>query len=323
MATSFCSVCGAVLRGGVCPNGHPQRAARRAGSRRQRRWPWVVALLVLVAAGAAYGGLRWYPERAAGDLMRPSSEDYASALEAYRAAVAAAPRESSDPHTVVQAAEDFGGPVEGARIALAKAQLSLEDREPPSIPVVLEQPPLADAIELRNRMLRLYPVALEATADLENLTGYVTELSRTLPQLQNVESTLRQAGPADVGDAVAVARPVAGQLAADLDAIAPPDQLGSVHAALQAIAAQMGSNLEEAGRAGGQASEPVLLALVEDVIRDIREFRQTFAAAPGTALQSGLGERLDQVDRMAERITAGLADLRDQGVTGITVPDSE
>jgi 3-oxoacyl-ACP reductase-like protein len=120
---------------------------------------------------------------------------------------------------------------------------------------------------------------------------------------------------------VVVARPVAGQLAADLDAITPPEELGSVHASLQAIASQMGGNLEEAAAAGGQASEPVLRALVDDVVRDIRDFRQAFATAPATALESGLGAPLEEVERLSARIDQGLADLRDQGVAGITIPE--
>jgi hypothetical protein len=320
MSTSFCTICGAVLRNGVCPNGHPQRAALRARTRRRRRWPWVLAFLVLLIAVTAYGGLRWYPMRAAGELVGPTSVEFAAALEAYREAVEAAPVEGDDPQAVIEAAAAVVEPAQAARIQLTQAQLKLEGRTAPEIPVISDQPPLSDAIELRERMLRLYPVALETVADLESLAGYITELSRTLPPLQNIESMLRKAGAAELSEAVAEATPVAGQLSADLEAITPPDELGAVHASLQAIAAQITGDLEQAGETGGQASEPILRALVKDIIGEVRDFRQMVAASPATALESGLQAGLRAVDRLAARIEEGLRTLQDEGVTGLTIP---
>jgi hypothetical protein len=281
----------------------------------------VLAIVVLVVAGLAYTGLRWYPRKAAGDLMRPSSEEYARAMEEYRAAVATVPEAGTEPGVVIEAASTLGGPVEAARTVLHRAQLGLEDRTTPAIPVVSDQPPLGDAVEVRRLMLRLYPLALEVMADLDGMADYVTELSRTLPQLQNIESTLRKSGAGGLGDAIAVARPIAGQLAGDLEAIVPPDELGAVHAALQAIAAQIGANLDEAAGAGGQASEPVLRALVKDVIREIRDFREAVASTPAAASEGEPGELVKRVDRLSERIEDGLAALRADGVGGITLPD--
>jgi hypothetical protein len=321
MSSSFCTVCGAVLRDGACPNGHPQRAALRARSRRRRRWPWVLAFLVLLIAAAAYGGLRWYPMRAAGDLMRPTSAEFAAAMQVYREAVGAAPMEGNDPQVVVEAAAGVLDPAERARTELTEAQVQLEGRTAPEIPVVSDQPPLADAIELRERILRLYPLALETVADLESLAGYVTELSRTLPQLQNVESMLRKANPANMSEAVAVATPVAGQLSADLEAITPPEELGAVHASLQAITAQITGDLEQAGETAGQASEPVLRALIGDIIGEVRDFRQAVATSPATALEAGLGTQLRAVDRVTARIAEELKFLQADGVSGLTIPE--
>jgi hypothetical protein len=321
MSSSFCTVCGAVLRDGVCPNGHPQRAALRARSRRRRRWPWVLAFLVLLIAGTAYGSLRWYPMRAAEDLMRPTSAEFAAAMQAYRQAVGAAPMEGNDPQVVVEAAAGVLDPAERARAELTEAQVQLQGRTAPEIPVISDQPPLADAIELRERILRLYPLTLETMADLESLAGYVTELSRTLPQLQNVESMLRKASPANMSEAVAVATPVAGQLSADLEAITPPEELGAVHASLQAITDQITGDLEQAGQTAGQASEPVLRALIGDIIGEVRDFRQAVATSPATALEAGLGTKLRAVDRVTARIVEELKFLQADGVSGLTIPD--
>lgn len=320
VSTSLCTVCGAVLRDGICPNGHPQRAARRARSRRRRRWPWVFAFLLLLVAGASYGGLRWYPLRAAGDLMRPTSAEFTAAIEAYRRVVAAAPVEGDDPQVVVDAAAALAEPAEAARSELMAAQLELEGRTAPEIPVVSDQSPLAEAIDERERILRLYPLALQTVGDLESLSGYVTELSTTLPQLQNMESMLGKAGPAGLSDAVSVATPVASQLSADLEAITPPDEVGAVHASLQAIAQQITGDLEQAGETAGQASQPVLRALVKDVIGEIRDFREAVAASPATALESGLRIELGRVDRLSGRIVEGLLALQDDGVDGLTIP---
>jgi hypothetical protein len=322
MSTSFCTVCGAVLRDGVCPNGHPQRAALRARTRRLRRWPWVLAFLVLLIAVTAYGGLRWYPMRAAGELMRPTSVEFAAALEAYRAAVEAAPVEGDDPQAVIEAAAAIVEPAQAARFQLTQAQLKLEGRTAPKIPVISDQSPLSDAAELRERILRLYPVALGTVADLESLAGYITELSRTLPPLQNIESMLRKADAANLSDAVAEATPVAGQLSADLEAISPPEELGAVHASLQAIAAQITSDLEQAGDTAGQASGPVLRALIRDIIGEVRDFRLAVATSPATALESGVGTQLRSVERVTARITEDLQALRADGVTGLTIPAS-
>jgi hypothetical protein len=200
--------------------------------------------------------------------------------------------------------------------------LKLEGRSAPKIPVISDQSPLSDAAELRERILRLYPVALGTVADLESLAGYITELSRTLPPLQNIESMLRKADAANLSDAVAEATPVAGQLSADLEAITPPEELGAVHASLQAIAAQITSDLEQAGDTAGQASGPVLRALIRDIIGEVRDFRLAVATSPATALEAGVGTQLRSVERVTARIAQDLQALRADGVTGLTIPAS-
>lgn len=319
MSTGFCSVCGAVLRNGVCPNGHPQRAVRRSRSRARRRWPWLAVALFLLVAVGAYGALRWYPMRAAGNLMRPSSREFEEALVAYRQTVEAVPS-GGEAQVVVDGAQEVIRRADEARVSLSGAQIALEGRTPPNLPVISTRPPLDEAASIRERMLRFYTAALKGVADLESVAGYLTEIAGTLPQLADVEDTLRDASPAEVAGAVESAIPVADQLAGDLEALTPPDDLGSVHASLQALADQIGADLEQITETGREAAEPVLRALVRGIVVEIETFRETIAGAPDAAFGSALGRELRRVEGIVRRITRDLAELEDAGVDGLTIP---
>jgi hypothetical protein len=321
MSTGFCSVCGAVLRNGVCPNGHPQRAAQRSRTRGRRRWPWLTLVLFILVAVGAYGALRWYPMRAAGDLMRPSSREFEVALVAYRQAVEAVP-DGGDAQAVVDGAQEVIRRTDAARTRLSAAQIALEERTPPSFPVISSRPPLDEATAVRERMLRFYTAALEGVADLESVAGYLTEVAGTLAQLEDVEATLRDASPAEVAGAVESAIPVASQLEADLEALTPPDDVGSVHASLQALADQIRADLEQVGETGREAAEPVLRALVRGIAAEIDTFRETIAGAPDAAFSSALGKELRRVEGIVRRITRDLGELEDAGVSGLTIPNA-
>jgi hypothetical protein len=321
MSTGFCSVCGAVLRNGVCPNGHPQRAVRRSRSRVRRRWPWLALALFLLVAVGAYGALRWYPMRAAGNLMRPSSRDFGVALLAYRQTVEAVPG-GGDAQAAVDGAQEVIRRADEARRRLSGAQIALEERTPPTLPVISSRPPMDEAIGVRERMLRFYTAALKGVADLESVAGYLTEVAGTLPQLDDVEETLRDASPAEVAGAVESAIPVASQLGADLEALTPPDDVGSVHASLQALADQIRADLEQIAETGREAADPVLRALIRGIVAEIETFRETIAGAPDAAFGSALGKELRRVEGFVRRITRDLAELEDAGVSGLTIPNA-
>ena len=316
MATRFCSRCGAVLRDGACPRGHPQRALR-SRRRQRRKWPIVIlALAVLVAAGA-YLALQWYPARAAGDLMRPSSAEFTEALQAYRAAVESLPLEDTDPETVAGSTEDIQARAEAARQALSAAQLSLEDRSAPRIPVVTDRPPLDEALAVRDTMLSFYTEALETTAGLDGVARYLSGLTETLPEVDEVENSLlddNQAG------GVATAQSVAGRIVADLQAITPPEELGALHSSLAIVARRIEDDLQQIEETQGQASQPVIQVLLDDVAEQASTFRDTVAQVPQAAIDAGLGSTMARLERRVGRITSGLMALRDQGVMGLVIP---
>jgi hypothetical protein len=320
MSSGFCSVCGSVLRDGVCPEGHPQRAARRRPPR--RRWAGPLALIVtlLLLVAAAYAALFWYPERAAGDLLRPSSQDFAEALAAHDSMVRAIPPEGTEPEAVSSAVGVMLEETDDARTTITRAQGALEAREPTNIPVVSSRPPLEDAARIRNRMLSFYTGSLELVADLESVSGYLTELSSTLPLIDNLERALGEGQ--DPGAIVAAATPVSEQLVADLQALTPPEELGSLHTSLLAIAATIRDDLEEAAASADQpGAEPVVAALLDDARTELETFRETVATAFDTALGAGIGAQIRRLDRRGGRITDELTEVRDQhDLTGLTIP---
>jgi hypothetical protein len=275
-----------------------------------------------VVAGVAYGALRWYPTRTARTLMRPTSADYARALGSYRSAEGSLPAGGTDAQTVVDAAQRVLAEADRARNDIAAAQLDLEGRSAPEIPVISSRSPLDEAIELRERILKFYTEALQAIGDLQSLAGYLSEISGTLAQLDDLEREIAKAEPQEAASAVEAAVPTATQLAGDLEALTPPEELGSLHASLQAIVDQITSDLDQLQRTGRQAAEPIVRALLDDILAEVDSFRGTIAGAPDAALGAGLGKVLNRVQGIVGRIADGLKELRDQGVTGLTVPGS-
>jgi hypothetical protein len=322
VSAGFCTVCGAVLRDGVCPNGHPQRAQRRLRHRRRRRGLWTLLLVFLLIAAGAYGGLVWYPERAAADLMEGPSRSFETSLEAYRSSVSAFPPGPTDPQALVDGCAAVTATSAPTRDRLASDSIDLERQAPPDVPVVSSRPPLFQARQLRDLMLGFNTAAQEALGRLEAVCGYVTQASGVLPQLDTLNSTLGD--PRDAGAiraSVAAATPIAEQLLADLRALAPPPELGGLHSSLQAIARRIRADLEEIDRTAQAGGTPVVRALLGDIRSSFDTFRQTLGAAPQEAGQASLSSALEEVEGLAAQIVEGLRALRDvHGLTGVSVP---
>jgi hypothetical protein len=328
VSSAFCAVCGAVLRDGVCPNGHPQRAQRRhrhrRHARRRYRGLWTLLILFLLVSGATYAGLVWYPQRAAGDLMRPSSKGFAEALETYRSTVTSFPPGPTDPQALVDTSNTLVTVSPQARDRLAAFGAELDRREPPNIPVVSSRPPLQQARDVREQMIAFDTRALEVVARLEAVAGYVTEVAPALPQLDTLRSTLgTPREPAEVRAAVAAATPVADQMLADLRAITPPDELGGLHSSLLAIARRIRADLDDLVEASQGGAGPVVTALVQNIGGDLDSFRETFGTAPKEARQAGVAVGVRDVQAVAQQVIAGLRTLRDvHGLSGLTVPEA-
>lgn len=323
VATRFCSVCGAVLRNGACPQGHPQRAARGKDRRpRRARGRGLVTLVVVLAllGAAAYAGLVWYPERAARDLVGEASPEWNEAYTAYQAAVDALPGGEGDVEESVGAAEEILRLAEEARITLVEAQTRLDADEPAPIPVISDRPPLGLAVETREDMLTFYVSALEVVTAVQDVGGYLADVAQTLPELDNLERALANLrGEGGVEAAVESAEPIAEQLVADVESIDAPDELSNAHATLLAIARQIRAAIGEAAAASGPASG-LIGTLLGDVGEEVAAFRNTLAEAPLAARQSGMGTRLADLRRLADRINSSLRELDDAGVPGVEIP---
>jgi hypothetical protein len=323
MSAGLCSVCGAALRNGVCPNGHPQRASRleaqtRRGSFR-RTFVWI--LILLLVSGGVYTVLVWYPRQAASDLMRPSSDEFSAALDAYRSTIATFPPGRTDPQVLIDGSDEVVAAAGVARQEIGQASAQLEQREPVDLPVVSSRPPLRQAAATREGMQAFYTSALETVASLEGIAGYVTSVAPVLPQLDNLEQRLGKPAAGEVSATVAAATPIADQVVADLRAITPPDELGGLHASLVAIAQRIRADIDELFRAGQQGSQPVVNATIQEIRAEIASFRETLGGAPKDAADAGLEDRKAEGDRLAENVITGLETLRDTyGITGLTVP---
>lgn len=322
MSPGLCSVCGAILRDGACPNGHPQRAVRHGyePARRRRLFPWLLLLLIL--AGAAYTTLVWVPRTAAGNLMRPSSEEFSSAVEAYRGAVGALPPAATDPQVLADLAATIVSGVGSAREELSEASVALTEREPLELPIISSRLPLPEAVDLRERMLEFYTGAQQVLTSVEVASRYITQAAVVLPALASIEERMQTADPENTEVAVNAAIPVADQLLADLQALTAPEELGGFHESLLTITQRIREGLESLRSAGGgQAGRPVVAATIRGVRNEIAAFRQTFGTAPRRARGAGLGPLLEEVDSLAVEITQRLAALRDvNGVGGLTLP---
>jgi hypothetical protein len=317
VSANLCSRCGRPLRDGVCPVGHPQRAARR---RRKRPWRGTLTIVLVVAlvAGAVYAALAWYPPKAAGDAMQPLSAELAQSIPPYRGTVEAFPSEAST--DALSAASTVLTASDEARRELTQLQAELESTAVPSIPVVSDRPPMELAAELHEEMSRFAVTALENVSDLEAAARYLTELSAILPALANLRAAVGRPGsPGEVEGSVAASRPIAEQLTADLRSLTPPGELTTTHATLLAIARGLTTSIDDLEQTAGAASGPVIRAIVGDIRAQIGSFREASAAAPDDARAGGLREQIAEAERRLERIAAGLRELEDEGVEGLTI----
>lgn len=322
MSPGLCSVCGAILREGVCPNGHPQRAVRRGyeAPRRRRILPWLLLLLIL--GGTAYTTLVWVPRTASDNLMRPSSREFSEAVEAYRGAVGALPPGATDPQVLADLAATVVSAAAPARQQLSDASVALTEREPLNLPIISSRPPLPEAAAIRERMTEFYTGAQQVLTSVEVSSSYLTQAAVVLPGLASIEERMQTADPDDPEVATNAAIPVADQLIADLQALTAPEELGGLHEALLAIAQRIRDGLGTlASSRGGDAGRPVVAATIRGVRNEIAAFRQTFGTAPRQARGTGLGALLEEVDALAVEITERLAALRDvHGLDGLTLP---
>ena len=324
MAAQTCTRCGAALRGGVCPNGHPQRAARRR--RRGRRWGRALslALVALLVAGAVYTSLGWYPRRVAAQEVGPTSGAFSEGLAAYQEILAAYPA-STRPAAIQRGADRLLERADPARQALGAGQGALDAHRIPSLPVIGSRPPLSTATGVHDEMSFFYTGALEVVADLEAVARYVTQISPTLPKLEELRQELgNPRTPGEIDRAAAGARAVVNQLIADLRAVTAPEEMGPIQAELMTTAQAIRKDLDDIDRISRQGRSPVLRALIEDVESRIGSYRGRFRAAPGETMEAVLGPAIAAVDRFARRIIENLAQLRDDyGVAGLTVPRGE
>ncbi len=274
-------------------------------------------MILLILAGAAYAGLVWYPERSASDLMVPSSREFADARESFRDVVAAYPNDGdagalAEAEGVLDASDD-------ARARIGLAQLGLEEREPTTLPVISDRPPLRIASDLYERMANFYAEALMVIVDLEAVSRYLTELSPILDDLQGLRTALREAPPEALPQRAAALRPIAQQLRADLRALTPPDELAALHSSLLAIGRGIRSSID--GIEGlGDVESPILASLVDDIEEQLDLFEETALTGPREARTAGLDEGIRRVERIGERIVSDLMRLRDEGVEDLTIP---
>jgi hypothetical protein len=277
-------------------------------------------LLLLLLGTAAYAALWWYPAKAAGELMEPSSAEFAGAAQAYRDVIEAYP-ETLEEETLVEQTSAELQAAAVARSALTVAQDQLEERKTVSIPIIKSRPPLGLAISTRQRMVDFSIGALELIGDLEVVTRYVSELAPLLPKVADLREAIGiPSSPEEVDAALEAARPLATQLTADVEALTPPVELGSAHEALKAIVGRTASDLNELDGVTGRGAGPILQSLSEEVIRQLDTFRDTILGAPAEALKAGLAARMRELDRQVERITDALRELRDDDGLPVTVP---
>jgi hypothetical protein len=269
-----------------------------------------------------YGGLFWYPVRAAANLMVPSSEEFEGVRAAYEATIQAFPN-APDSATQAQQAGAVLQAADVARGALSDAETRLEARTALSIPVLDRRPPLPLAKDLREGMLAFYLGALELIADMQGVARYVTELSVVLPKVEELRGALgNPRTPAEVDTVLSAARPVADQLLAAVEALASPFETSAVHESLRAIAGTTRSRLDELDRIKGRTARPIVATLVTEIGTELDTFLSTAAGAPGAALEAGLAPRMAELDGQIRRIVERLARLRDEhDLDDVVVPE--
>jgi hypothetical protein len=279
-------------------------------------------LIFLILIGIAYTTLVWVPKTAAANLMRPSSEDFASAVEAYRGAVGNLPPGATDPQVLSDLAASIVAASGPARQELSDASLALTERVPLDLPIISSRPPLPESVALRETMTEFYTGAQQALTSVEVASSFITQAGVVLPALASIEERMLTADAEDPDVAVTAAIPVADQLIADLQALTAPEELGGFHEGLLAIAQRIREGLGALATArGGEAGRPVINATIRSVRNEIAAFRQTFGTAPRQARGTGLGTLLEEVDALAVEITQRLASLREShGLDGLTLP---
>lgn len=321
VSAEVCTRCGRPLEDGLCPLGHPQRAARR---RKRRPWRSILLILLLIAilGGAAYAGLTFYPPKAAEDAIGPLSERFSAALPAVRDTIETFP-ESGDTEALADASAVVTA-ADQARQLLTELQARVENTSVTSLPVISDRPALRLATATHDEAETFTTEALELVGDLEAAARYLTEVAAILPVLDNLDQALGDPRrPGQVENAVAAALPIADQLRADLRALTPPDELASAHAALLAIARSTRATVRDLGETAGAAAQPVVRALTDDIRTQIASFRETAAVAPEEARAAGLADQIESVERRAERVTDLLRQLRAEDVQGLTLPEDQ
>lgn len=305
----------------MCPNGHPQRAARRRRRGQQSRLLRIASIAILITL-LAYGGLFWYPLRAAASLMVPSSAEFEGVRAAYSATVQAFPN-APDSATQVQQAGAVLQAADVARGTLTDAETRLEARTPVSIPVLDRRSPLPLAKDIRERMLAFYLGALELIADMQSVARYVTDLSAVLPKVEELRVALgNPRTPAQVDAVLLAARPVADQLLAGVEALASPFETSAIHESLRAIARTTRGRLDELDRIKGRTARPILATLLTEIRTELDTFLNTAVGGPGAALEAGFAPRMAELDGQIRRIVEGLARLRNEhGVDDVEVPE--
>lgn len=270
---------------------------------------------------AGYGGFVWYPVKAAGDLMRPASQEFVGARDSYRAVVDAFPA-VPELQTLNEGLTATLAATQPAREALSEAQTALDARDTVDIPVVRSRPALKRALELRERMVDFYIGALELVADIEGDARYLTSLLQVLPRVPALRSALgTPKTPKEVDQVLGAARPIADQLVADVEALSAPAELGSTHEAARAIASGIRTALDELDGVTGRTARPIIETLVAEIGEQLTDLEETVLGAPQASRDATLGPRIAEFDKQATRVANGLRRLRDDhGIEGLTIP---
>jgi hypothetical protein len=280
-----------------------------------------LALVILLLTGALYGGLIWYPRKAAEDFARPVSADFAEALAAFRGALGSFPPGKTDPSVIIDASGRITEATAPARETLTRSQSTLEENTLPSIPVISDRPPLDEAREVQEQMAAFYPSALEVVARLERVAGYLAELGPVLASADEAIGLLLTGPVVEEGSASQAVAPVA-DLVGFLEATTPPEETGGLHSSLLALATEIREDVGRLARFGG--TSPVAKAVLSSVRDDLVTFRDTLGKAGVLVRRAGLGRPIAATKDAAAAVITTLTALRDEhGLAGITVPDVE
>jgi len=273
-----------------------------------------VIVALLVAGG--YAALIWYPVRAAGSVMEPTSADYVEALAAHRAAVDAFP-ESGE----LDAATALLDVTDRARSSITEARIALEERTVTSLPVISDRSPIRLAREARSEIIVFYTESQELIGDMEAAAGFLGDVAAVVPSLDNLRAALVvPRSPAEATQVAAAARPIAEQLTADTQALSPTDEMAGVHASLLAIAGRIRADIDELERAAQTDVQQVVTALVTGIREQIETYESAASQAPTAAREAGLEDRIASLETQAGSIRILLAQLADEGVD-VTVPE--